>query len=81
MRHLHTKRPRDQRPPQMIDGPIAQLIKDLAFQLRGEIEDLFLVLGAEVNGKANLSIMIADNLVKDSAANGKMLYQVLDFEN
>ena len=47
----------------------AQLVKDLAFQLKGEIENLFLVLGAEVNGKANLSIMIADNLVKEKGLN------------
>ncbi|MDA3929684.1 MAG: alanine--tRNA ligase [Prolixibacteraceae bacterium] len=46
-----------------------QLIKDLAFQLKGEIDDLFLVLGAEINGKANLSIMIADNLVKEKGLN------------
>lgn len=46
-----------------------QLIKDLAFQLKGEIDNLFLVLGAEVNGKANLSIMISDNLVKEKGLN------------
>lgn len=40
-------------------------LKDLAFQLKNEVENLFLVLGAGVNGKANLSIMISDNLVKD----------------
>jgi alanyl-tRNA synthetase len=47
----------------------AQLIKDLAFQLKGEIDNLFLVLGAEVKGKANLSIMISDNLVKEKGLN------------
>ncbi|MBN1769050.1 MAG: alanine--tRNA ligase [Prolixibacteraceae bacterium] len=52
----------------------AQLIKDLAFQLKGEIENLFLVLGAEVNGKANLSIMISDNLVAEKGLNaGKII--------
>jgi len=40
-------------------------LKDLAFQLKNEVENLYLVLGAGVNGKANLSIMISDNLVKD----------------
>ncbi|HKK81742.1 MAG TPA: alanine--tRNA ligase, partial [Prolixibacteraceae bacterium] len=47
----------------------AQLIKDLAFQLKGEIDNLFLVLGAEVKGKANLSIMISDNLVNEKGLN------------
>ena len=40
-------------------------IKDLAFQLKGQIENLFLVLGAEVNQKPNLTIVISDNLVKE----------------
>lgn len=52
----------------------AQLIKDLAFQLKGEVENLFLVMGAEVNGKANLSIMISDALVNEKGLNaGKII--------
>lgn len=44
-------------------------LKDLCFQLRNEIPDLFLVLGAELNGKANLAIMISDRLVRDRNLN------------
>ena len=47
----------------------AALIKDLAFQLKGEIENLFLVLGAEINGRPNLSVMISENLVKEKGLN------------
>lgn len=43
----------------------AQAIKDLAFQLKGEIENLYLVLGAEIAGKPSLSIMISESLVKE----------------
>ncbi|WP_299579325.1 alanine--tRNA ligase [uncultured Sunxiuqinia sp.] len=50
-----------------LDSP--QAIKDLAFQLKGEVDNLFLVLGAEIGGKPSLSIMIADNLVKEKGLN------------
>ena len=50
-----------------LDSP--QAIKDLAFQLKGEVDNLFLVLGAEIDGKPSLSIMIADNLVKEKGLN------------
>ncbi len=42
----------------------AQAVKDLAYQLRGEISDLFLVLGAEIDGKPLLTVMISDEVVK-----------------
>ena len=47
----------------------AQSIKDLAFQLKGEVDNLFLVLGAEIDGKPNLSIMISDSLIKEKGLN------------
>jgi len=45
------------------------LIKDLAFQLKGEIENLYLVLGAEINGKPNLTVMISENIVEEKGLN------------
>lgn len=42
----------------------AQAVKDLAYQLRGEISNLFLVLGAEIDGKPLLTVMISDEVVK-----------------
>lgn len=39
-------------------------IKDLAFQLKGQFPNLFLVLANESDGKAGLSVMVADELVK-----------------
>ena len=47
-----------------VEADNAGVMKDIAFQLKGEIENLFLVLGAEISGKANLAIMVSDVLVE-----------------
>ncbi|MCK3686013.1 alanine--tRNA ligase [Maribellus sp. YY47] len=47
----------------------AALLKDLAFQLKGEVENLYLVLGADINGKPNLTVMISENIVEDKGLN------------
>ncbi|TKG96073.1 alanine--tRNA ligase [Puteibacter caeruleilacunae] len=58
-----------------LDAP--QAIKDLAFQLKGEIENLVLVLGAEIKGKASLTVMISDNLVKEKGWNaGQIIREI-----
>ncbi|MFH1004746.1 MAG: alanine--tRNA ligase [Bacteroidota bacterium] len=40
-------------------------IKNLAYELKNKVENLFLVLGANVNGKPYLTVMISDNLVEE----------------
>lgn len=47
----------------------ADAIKDLSFELRNQVNDLFMVLGASIKGKPSLSIIISDNLVKDKKLN------------
>ena len=47
--------------------------KDLAFQLKEEIENLFCVLLADIDGKPSISIMVSDNLVKDKGYNAGTL--------
>lgn len=42
----------------------AQAVKDLAYQLKGEVPGLFLVLGAEIDGKPLLTVMIAEEVVQ-----------------
>ena len=48
-----------------IDLDSAEAIKDLAFQMKAEVENLFLVLAAEINGKPNLTVIISDNISKE----------------
>ena len=51
-----------------------QTMKDLAFQLRGELEPLFCVMGAEINGKPSLNVIISESLVKEKGLNaGKII--------
>jgi alanyl-tRNA synthetase len=58
-----------------IDSPDA--IKDIAFQLRGELENLFFVTGAVVKGKPLLTVMISDNLVKEKNLNAGQIIREL----
>src|SRR6056297_717923 len=50
----------------IVDLDDAGAIKDMAFQLKNEIDNLILLVGANVKGKANLSLMISENLVKEN---------------
>jgi alanyl-tRNA synthetase len=55
----------------------ADALKNLAFQLDNEIENLFFVAGAEIEGKPNLTIFINKNLVETKGYNaGKMIREI-----
>lgn len=43
----------------------AGMIRDIAYQMRNEIENLFLVIGAFIDNRPHLAVMISDNLIKD----------------
>jgi len=47
----------------------AAAMKDLAFQLKKEVDNLVLFMGANIKGKANLSLMISENLVDEKGLN------------
>ena len=60
-----------------VDVGKADALKDIAFQLKGEIDNLFMVLGAEIDGKANIAVMISDSLVKERDLNaGKIIRDI-----
>jgi len=50
---------------QRVELPNADAVKNLAYNLKDIVSDLFLVLAADINGKPNITVMIAENLVKD----------------
>ncbi|SDS14580.1 alanine--tRNA ligase [Gramella sp. MAR_2010_147] len=52
-------------------------IKDLAFQLGEDIDDLFILFGTEQNGKALLSCYISKDLVKDKGLNAGQIVREL----
>ncbi|WP_345951949.1 alanine--tRNA ligase [Mucilaginibacter sp. PAMB04274] len=54
---------------QKVALPNADAIKTLAYQLKDMVSDLFLVLVADIEGKPNITVMIAENLVKDRGLN------------
>ncbi|MEI6853172.1 MAG: DHHA1 domain-containing protein [Bacteroidota bacterium] len=55
----------------------AAYVKDLAFAIRNEVTDLFLVLGNVSDDKANLTLMISDNLVEEMKWNASQIIREL----
>ncbi|MBS3776406.1 MAG: alanine--tRNA ligase, partial [Bacteroidales bacterium] len=53
----------------IVDIDSAGAMKDMAFQMKKEVDNLVLLLGANIDGKANLSLMISENLVKEKEIN------------
>ncbi len=57
-----------------VDADNAGMMKDLAFQLKNEVENLFLVLGAEIKGKPHLTVVVSEDLVEERGLNaGKIV--------
>ncbi len=60
-----------------IDAKSAEELKELSFQLKQEIDNHVFVFGAEINGKASLSIMISENLINEKELDaGKLIREV-----
>jgi len=64
----------------MVDLDNADQIKKLAFDLRNETSNLFCVLGADLEGKANISIIISDNLVAEKGFDAAKIVRELGKE-
>ena len=60
-----------------IDVDSAGMLKDLSFQLKNKIENLYMVLGTTIENKVNLSVAVSDNLVKDKNLNASSIIREL----
>ena len=54
---------------QKVTLPNADAVKNLAYQLKDIVPNLFLVLAAEIGEKPSLTVMIAENVVKEKDLN------------
>jgi alanyl-tRNA synthetase len=57
--------------------PNVDAMRTLSFELKQVIDNLVLVIAAEIDGKPNVSVMISDNLVKDRQLNATNIVRTL----
>ncbi len=55
-------------------------LRDLSFQIRSRYPNLSLVLGAEIENKAHLSVMLSDKLIKDTDLNASQMIREISRE-
>lgn len=60
-----------------VDLPNSDAMKKISFELKNEVDNLFLVLGANINGKPQLSVMISENLLSMKNMNASQIVREL----
>lgn len=60
--------------------PNADLLKQLSFELKNEIDDLILILAADLGGKPMLSVMIDEKIVEGNKLNASELVREMSKE-
>jgi alanyl-tRNA synthetase len=62
---------------QKVNLPSADALKNLAFDVRKNQENLFMVLASDIKGKPQIAVMISDNLVEEKSLNaGKIVKEL-----
>jgi alanyl-tRNA synthetase len=61
---------------EVVEVQKANDLRDLSFQLKAEIDDLFMILAAEIDGKANISIAISDKIINEKNLNAADLIKI-----
>jgi alanyl-tRNA synthetase len=60
-----------------VDVPTADALKQLAYDLKAKVDNLALVLGADINGKPQLAVMLPDSLIQDRKLNAGQVVKEL----
>ncbi|OOG16221.1 alanine--tRNA ligase [Sphingobacterium sp. CZ-UAM] len=61
----------------LVDLPNEEAVKTLAYALKGAVNNLFLVIGAEFDGKPSLTVVISDDLAKEKGLNASNIVRDL----
>ena len=60
-----------------VELPNADAVKSLAYGIKDIVDNLFLVLVTEIDGKPNIMVLVADNLVKEKGLNAGTIIREL----
>ena len=60
-----------------VDVPNADALKQLAYDLKAKVDNLALVLGADINGKPQLAVMLPDSLIEGKKMNAGQVVKEL----
>ncbi|WP_299287746.1 DHHA1 domain-containing protein, partial [uncultured Mucilaginibacter sp.] len=60
-----------------VELPNAEALKSLAYQTKDIVANLVLVLGAVIDGKPNLTVMLSENLVKEKGLDARAIIKEL----
>ncbi|WP_270089650.1 alanine--tRNA ligase [Sphingobacterium sp. SYP-B4668] len=61
----------------VVDLPNAEALKTLAYALKGAIDNLFLVLGANFDGKPSIAVVVSEHLSKERGLNAGSIVREL----
>jgi len=62
---------------QQVEVSNADYLKKLAFDMRQSLDNLILILAAEIDGKPQIAVMLSDNLVSDKKLNASQMVREL----
>ena len=60
-----------------VDVPNADALKQLAYDLKAKVDNLAVVLGADINGKPQLAVMLPDSLIEGKKLNAGQVVKEL----